>query len=140
MVSCMKKLNNIWLLIFLFCTFYSCKEDYFGDTEEIIDLINNKKKFFIVNSDSIIIDRSANPTEMRIKYDTIIPQITDEEDFVVISFDKNKFNLQRVEADNLVSRRIYFSEMKFIKGDTVKVKFENCNKIPSEDCFITLEK
>ena len=118
---------------------FGCDSEYKKDAKQIIDLINYESNMFIVQSDSLIIDRQANPTRMRLEFDTIIEEITDEEDFLVIQYNSGHHLLQRIEADDLMTQKIYFSKMKFMRGDTITAGFESCNHIPSKECYVTIK-
>lgn len=126
-------------LVVLILTMAGCKSEYKKEAKQITDLIGYESKMFIVHSDSLIIDRQANPTRMKLEFDTIIEEITDEEDFLVIQYNSGNHLLQRIEADDLMTQKIYFSKMKFVRGDTITAEFKFCNQVPGKDCYVTIK-
>jgi hypothetical protein len=115
----------------------------------IIVLINKKKRYegyallvqekmkqlsdfhsqseIVVKCDSIKIMVISNPTTLKLQYDTVIEQTLDEEDFIIIEFQKGRHKLQRIEADDLNYQNINFESLKFKKNDTIQIERCDCD-------------
>ncbi len=138
--------NKVLLLFSLLFSITSCKNEYFDFAKKLEIEINqiaskNGSKEIIIDSDKLIINRNADPTTMRLKYDTIVDEIINEKDFIVVEYLNKKRSLQRVEANDFKFSNIIISGETYVKGDTMVIKWLGCDNVSDNfSCEIKIKK
>jgi hypothetical protein len=138
--------NKVLLLFTLVLIITSCKNEYFDFAKKLEIEINqieseNGYKEIIIESDKLIINRNADPTTMRLKYDTIVDEIINEKDFIVVEYLNKKRSLQRVEANDFKFSKIIISGESYVKGDTMSIKWLGCDNVSDNfSCEIQIRK
>lgn len=133
MVIYMKGINFISLICIVIFS-YSCTSKFTGETNEIVNKINQvaqdkKSGIFILKSKQLeILNGGLSPTFYKENYGKTI-QSQEGEDIIFVEYNGTEILLQKLIIDRTKANFIHVSKNNFFRNDTIKMDVDNSGSI-----------